>query len=97
MRTRPLGKLLLFGILMLTAVSAQAEPVLSLSEAIGLAVQNQPLLQSLDDASAASREAAIASSQLPDPRLNVGIVNLPITGSDTGRFDRDDKIGRAHV
>ncbi|BCM24391.1 TolC family protein [Methyloradius palustris] len=75
---------------LLCSSAVRAEPVLSLDEAIRLATQNQPLLQSYDQASAASREAAIAASQLPDPRLKVGVVNLPITGNDTARFNRDD-------
>lgn len=90
MNTYRFGSYLLCSILMLTAIQTRAESPLSIDEAVNIAVQNQPLLQSLDDASSASREAAVASGQLPDPRLNLGIVNLPITGSDTGRFNRDD-------
>jgi len=81
---------LLASLFLLVSFTAHAEPDLSLDEAIKLATQNQPLLQSLDDASAASREAAVASGQLPDPRLKIGVINLPITGSDAARFDRDD-------
>lgn len=90
MNTYHFGRYLLCSFLMLAAISAQAELPLSLDEAVNIALQNQPLLQSLDDASSASREAAVASGQLPDPRLNLGIVNLPISGGDTGRFNRDD-------
>lgn len=63
---------------------------LSLQEAMDLALQNQPLLQSLDDAAAASREAAIAEGQLPDPKLKLGVVNLPINHGDALNFNRDD-------
>jgi outer membrane protein TolC len=35
-------------------------------------------------------EAAVAANQLPDPRLKLGIVNLPVTSSDAFRFNRDD-------
>ncbi len=62
---------------------------LSLDNAIQLAIQNQPLIQSLDDAAASSREAAIAEEQLPDPKLKFGVVNLPINHGDALRFDRD--------
>jgi len=72
------------------AANILAESNLSLGEAIDLATQNQPVLQSYDQASYSAREAAISSGQLPDPRLKLGIVNLPITGADTGRFSRDD-------
>lgn len=64
--------------------------VLSLAEAVSLATRSQPLLQSLDDAAAAARAAAVAEGQLPDPRLSVGVQNLPISNSDALRFDRDD-------
>lgn len=89
MNAHPLGMVLLC-MFLLSAVAARAEPVLSLPEAIELAIQNQPLLQSLDSATAASREAAVASSQLPDPRLSLGVANLPVTGSDALGFTRDD-------
>jgi len=85
-----LGKRLLMCWLLMLTASAYAEQALTLDEAISLAIQSQPLLQSLDDASSAAREAAIAEGQLPDPRLKLGVINLPITSSDAGRFNRDE-------
>ena len=76
-----LGKSLLFAWLLFAAFSAQSEQSLTMAEAIRLATQSQPLLQSLDDAAAASHEAAAASGQLPDPKLKFGVQNLPITSS----------------
>ncbi len=64
---------------------------LGLAETIQLATQNQPLLQSLDDAAAAVRQSAIAEGQLPDPKLKFGVINLPVTGSDALRYSRDDQ------
>ena len=63
---------------------------LSLQEAMDLALQNQPLLQSLDDAAAAAREVAKAEGQLPDPKLKLGVINLPINHGDAFNFNRDD-------
>lgn len=80
----------LFGISLLSSLWAHAAPNLSLDEAIQLASENQPLLESLDAAASASREAAVAAGQLPDPKLKFGVLNLPVTGSDAARFDRDD-------
>jgi len=71
--------------------SAQAEEPLTLAETIQLATQNQPLLQSLDDAVASSRQAAIAEGQLPDPKVKLGVINLPVTTSDALRYSRDDQ------
>jgi cobalt-zinc-cadmium efflux system outer membrane protein len=80
----------LCGFSLLSSLWAHAEPNLSLDEAMQLASENQPLLESLDAAASASREAAIAAGQLPDPKLKFGVLNLPVTGSDAARFDRDD-------
>lgn len=89
MSTLSCGKYLLAGLLLLAASAVRAEPNLSLDEAIGLATRNQPLLQSLDDAATASREAAVAAGQLPDPKLKLGVINLPATTSDALHIDRD--------
>ncbi len=84
-------KCLLFSWLLLPSFAAQAEEPLTLTETIQLATQNQPLLQSLDDAAVSSRQAAIAESQLPDPKVKFGIINLPVTTSDALRYNRDDQ------
>ena len=84
-------KCLLFSWLLLLSFASQAEEPLTLAETIQLATQNQPLLQSLDDAAASSREAAIAEGQLPDPKLKFGMINLPVTTSDALRYNRDDQ------
>ena len=63
---------------------------LSLADAVALATQSQPILQSLDDAAAAARESAVREGQLADPRLKLGFANLPVTSSDALRFNRDD-------
>ena len=73
-----------------TGLNQESSSSLSLNDAIKLAIQNQPLIQSLDDAAAAAREAAVAEGQLPDPKLKFGVINLPINHGDALRFDRDD-------
>ena len=65
-------RFLLFACFLLASLASYAEQPLSLAEAISLATQNQPLLQSLDDAAASSRQAAIAEGQLPDPKVKFG-------------------------
>jgi outer membrane protein TolC len=83
-------KRLLAVIALFIPLAVHAAPDLPLDEAIALAIQEQPLLQSLDYASASSREAAVASAQLPDPELTFGIANLPVTSNDALRLNRDD-------
>ena len=83
-------KRLLAVIALFIPLAVHAAPDLTLDEAIALAIQEQPLLQSLDYASASSREAAVASAQLPDPELTFGIANLPVTSNDALRLNRDD-------
>lgn len=80
----------LCGFSLLSSLWAHADPTLSLDEAIQLASENQPLLESLDVAASASREAAVAAGQLPDPKLKFGVLNLPVTGGDAARLNRDD-------
>ena len=84
-------RFLLFACLLLASLTSYAAQPLSLAETISLATQNQPLLQSLDDAAASSRQAAIAEGQLPDPKVKFGIINLPVTTSDALRYNRDDQ------
>ncbi|MEO6118888.1 MAG: TolC family protein [Methylotenera sp.] len=92
---KPVYSCLLFGFLLFFTFSVKAdvttiEPSLTLAEAIKLATENQPLLQSLDDAAASSRQAAVAEGQLPDPKVKLGVINLPVTTSDALRYNRDD-------
>ncbi len=91
MNIRLLGNCLLLSGLLLVTFAAKAEQPLSLAEAIQLATQSQPLLQSLDDAATSTRQAAVAEGQLPDPKLKFGMINLPVTTRDVLRFDRDDQ------
>lgn len=74
--------------------SARAQDVLTLDEAVRLSLTQQPLLESYQSAAAAARERAIADGQLPDPKLILGIQNLPITGDDALHFNRDDMTMR---
>ncbi|PPD55583.1 MAG: hypothetical protein CTY10_06855 [Methylotenera sp.] len=82
---------LLLGMMLIFAYSAKAEEPLTLNETIELATQNQPVLQSLDDAADSIRQAAIAEGQLPDPKVKFGVINLPVTTRDALRYNRDDQ------
>jgi outer membrane protein, heavy metal efflux system len=69
-------------VLLLLATTASAG--LSLDEATQLALEQAPALTAQQDAVAAAEAGLPAAAALPDPRLSVGIDNLPISGA--GRF-----------
>jgi outer membrane protein TolC len=71
----------------LPAVAA-AQP-LGIEDAAMLALGSQPLLAGQQAAVEALRENAVAESQLPDPRLKLGINNLPINGADQYSLTRE--------
>ena len=63
--------------------TARAQTPLSLKEALVLAETRSPQLASAEYAATAARERGIASSQLPDTVLRLGLDNVPINGSDS--------------
>lgn len=64
-------------ILGLSAFSVQAEKVLSLEQAIALAQKNDPWLHGSQLKQSAVENRSIVSGTLPDPRISLGIMNLP--------------------
>ncbi len=60
-------------------------PILTLTEAERLALSDDPAVQRLQARAQAMAEDAIADGQLPDPKLKLGVANLP-----TDTFDRSD-------
>ena len=81
---------------------AFAQETLTLEDALRMSLERQPALEAWSRTAQASNEAAAAARQLPDPRLTVGVLNLPITG-DPLSFTSDDMtmrtigIGREQV
>jgi outer membrane protein, heavy metal efflux system len=63
------------------AQPAQAQPV-GYEEALRAARVEQPILQARELQVEALRETAEAADELPDPKLNAGIMNFPVTGPD---------------
>ncbi|HEY9103969.1 TolC family protein [Chitinimonas sp.] len=74
----------------------QAAP-LSYPAALDAAERNAPELAARAAGVAAARAAAIPAGALPDPKLLVGVDNLPVSGADRWRLNRDfmtmQKIG----
>ncbi len=66
-----------------------AENSLDFSTAVQLAEQNSPVIAAQHAAFAAARSAQSAAGRLPDPRLAVGIDNLPAEGPERFSLDAD--------
>ncbi len=79
----------LSGAFCITPISYAADVAprqLGLEETAALAVQQQPQLLAQQAAISALKESASAAGKLPDPRLNLGLANLPV---DTFSFTQD--------
>ncbi|AMO24587.1 TolC family protein [Ramlibacter solisilvae] len=62
---------------------------LGLEQALELAAQRSQTVRSARASASGAAESARAAGQLPDPMLNVGIENLPVTGPDRFRTTAD--------
>jgi outer membrane protein TolC len=62
---------------------------LTLEEAQQLAEAAQPLLESKRAAIDAAHQEAIAARQLPDPKLRLGVLNLPVEGPEAYTLGQD--------
>ena len=62
---------------------------LTFDEALATALRSTPTLSANAAMETAARQSAIPAGELPDPRLVVGIDNLPITSSDRFSVTRD--------
>lgn len=67
---------------------ALAEP-LTFDGALALALREAPALRANTLQIDAARQAAIPAGELPDPKLALGVDNLPIDGSDRYSLSRD--------
>jgi outer membrane protein TolC len=76
------------GLLAVYAGSLSAQG-LSLADAITLASRESPTLVASTEQIEAARQAAVPAGALPDPKLLVGIDNLPVDGPDQYSFSRD--------
>ena len=85
--------LLLLITLAASGPGAAAEPALSLAEALAIAVRDSALLTAQRSAIDAAGEYTVSSRELPDPKLKLGIDNLPLDGADKYNFTR----GKARV
>ena len=69
---------------------AQADPSLSLDQALLLAQQRSLQVVAQDAAASGARDMAVAAGQRPDPSLRVSLDALPINGPNRFSLTRDD-------
>ena len=73
----------------LASVACSAAPALSLVEAQRIASANAPQLQAQAAAVRAAEAAGLSAGELADPKLIVGLDNLPVDGADRFSVARD--------
>src|SRR5438034_4923587 len=85
---RPLVCLIGLALAVPLARAASTGP-LPLTEALKIGEKISPRLAAQDAALAAATELVPRASELPDPKLRVGVDNLPVNGADRLRYDAD--------
>lgn len=72
------------------AVPVPTGPVLTLNDAIALALGDQPTVAAFESEAVASEHAAVAARTLPDPQLTAGTQDFPVTGNNAFSLTADD-------
>jgi outer membrane protein TolC len=67
---------------------AVAEP-LTFDTALEIATRSSPDIAVQTASVEAAQSASVAAGRLPDPKLTIGVENLPVTGEDRGSLTRD--------
>ena len=62
---------------------------LALAEALKIGEKISPRLAAQSAALAAANELVPRAGELPDPKLRIGVDNLPVNGADRFRYDSD--------
>ncbi|MEO8304941.1 MAG: TolC family protein [Betaproteobacteria bacterium] len=96
-RARRFTALMLLSALVAGTHANAAEPPLSYAEAVRLAVTRSPQLEAQRAMADAAREMVGPAGELPDPKLKLGLENVPTSGADAWTLTRDfmtmQKIG----
>jgi outer membrane protein TolC len=85
---RPLACLIGVALAVPLARAAGTEP-LPFAEALKIGEKISPRLAAQGAALAAATELVPRASELPDPKLRIGVDNLPVNGPDRFRYDAD--------
>lgn len=78
-----------FALAMLLAIWATSSHALTYDEALGIAENHASELSARQNTVAAARAARISAGALPDPKLVMGVDNLPVQGSEAWNTSRD--------
>lgn len=79
-----------WGVLAVTFMAVpRLAPALTLDEALLLAEHEAPSMRARRADIEAARSAAIPAGELPDPRLSLGLQNVPVEGQDRYSLNRD--------
>ena len=81
-------RIALFAAAAIAALPLYAQ-TLTLDEALRVGETQSPRLAAQRSMLASAAEQVGRAGELPDPKLRVGIENLPVTGTDRFRYDRD--------
>lgn len=85
--------MLMLALTFVAAPAWSAEPV-AFDEAVRLAVARAPTLQARRSQIEAAQEEAARADALPDPRLTLGLANVPVAGTDAFDLRADDMTMR---
>ncbi len=77
------------------AVAAPARPGLRFDDALALATAQAPMLAARQAALDAARALRTSAAELPDPKLSVGLDNLPVGGPDRWRIGSEPMTQRS--
>jgi len=90
LRARPIACFCFIGLALAVplARAASTEP-LPLAEALKIGEKISPRLAAQSAALAATEELVPRAGELPDPKLRIGVDNLPVNGADRFRYDSD--------
>ncbi len=74
--------IVILGWSVLVPVAADAQSLLALEQAEQIALGDDPILAQLDARAGAFDDQAVADGQLPDPRVKIGLMSLPLDSFD---------------
>ncbi len=81
-RQRPLCIPVLLSLLLLARVDMSFAQVLTLNDALSAALREAPVLRADTALIEAAQHATVPAGELPDPKLVLGLDNLPVEGDD---------------